>query len=123
MFTNPHLHGTFALLAFGFMAVVVLRYGPKTLEHMPPEHRMMIPTFRRAYRIIGVLMVVLPLASWALSLRRDWWLFGVEVAALWVFVAYWVAKTIEFRLDAAETRALGGDLSSQAVNSETRPDM
>jgi hypothetical protein len=116
VFTIPQLHGAFALLAFGFMAVVVLRYGPRTLEHMPPQHQKEIPKFRRAYRIIGVLMVVLPLASWALSLRQDWWLFGVEVAALWVFVAYWVAKTIEFRLDAAETRALGGDLSSQSAS-------
>lgn len=116
VFTSPQLHGAFALLAFAVMAVVVLRYGPKTLAHMPPEHRETIPTFRLAYRVIGVLMVVLPLASWALSPRRDWWLFGVEVAALWVFVAYWVTKTIEFRLDAAETRALGGDLSSQTAS-------
>src|SRR3954470_8307328 len=92
-FTSPQVHAITALVAFAAMAVVTWVFGPRTLDHVPsPTAR---AAFRRIYALIAVLMLVLPLVAVAVSKLNNLGLFVIEMAALYVFVAYWIAKTIE----------------------------
>ena len=56
-----------------------------------------------------------PLAALATSFftgARDSRVFFIEWFAVWVFAAYWATKSMEFRITAAERRALVGALKN-----------
>ena len=106
-FIAPHLHGLCALIAFGCMAIVIECFGTRTLELIPKTLR---SRFRGAYHILAGLMIILPIACWILAYKKPEYLFIVETVALYVFVAYWFTKTLEFHRSGAETLAISGDL-------------
>jgi hypothetical protein len=138
-FTSPHLHGLFAAAAFAAIGLVAIAFGPRTLDRVPEGAeaviidrgplRWSIPVNRRAfalaYLVIGVAMIVLPALCWLLSGRDDSWLFLAETVALWVFCAYWLLKTIEFRVSSLEDQAIAGHVefpqqSMQGVKEDVR---
>ena len=116
-FTAPAWHAAAALVAFGAMAVVTWVFGPRTLDHVPSARAR--EAFRRIYATLAVLMLVLPLAAVVVSRLNSLGLFFTEMAALYVFVAYWLTKTIEFRQSGAETKALSGELQQAAPRPPT----
>ncbi len=80
-------HGICAVTFFLGIIYVCIFHAKDTIELTGKEW------FGRAYKIVGCLIVVLPLAIWALSLPN--WKFWAESAAIWAFGAYWWLKTDE----------------------------
>jgi hypothetical protein len=97
------VHGACAVLFFVAIAYVCAFCAKRTL-HLIPD-----PKVRRwylhTYRLLGLAMVGLPLATAALSRLdpasaadcTDFTVIRVETAGVWVFAVYWFVKTYESR--------------------------
>lgn len=98
------VHAAAATLFFVHAALSIFFYGQETVgEIRDPELRR---RFRGTYRLLVVLVLVLPaaaliLAGWAGSPGA---LFAVEAAALYAFAAFWIVKTYELSRVHAHTR-------------------
>jgi hypothetical protein len=55
-------------------------------------------------------MVIAPLAGWALAYRSGHGAFGLEMAGIWAFGAYWLMKTRDLKRSDVEGRAFWGEL-------------
>ena len=108
VFTRPAVHGTCAIIAFGSIGIVAMFLGGSTLDllHNKRKER----TYRNIYALLGGTMITLPLLTAFFARREAASVYWIELAALWVFVAYWSVKTIEFRSTHAEVKALRGIL-------------
>lgn len=107
------LHGTFAVLFFTCIAYVAIFRASDTLSLIrdAAEARWL----RDVYRVLGVGMIVLPLAAVALSYLLDPGggrsvIFFVEAAAVTVFAVYWLVKSREMKKTHAEALAAEGKL-------------
>jgi len=92
------LHGICALLAFGCIAVVIVRYRDSTLAELaeanPPAYR----RFKLIYSIIAAYMVLSILISIALHYLnhgQDFYILAAEASGIWAFAAYWFVKNSE----------------------------
>jgi hypothetical protein len=104
-YTFPFWHAVFAIITFVSIGLVAILCANQTVGLLPEGKRKI---FRILYRTIGVLMIVLP-GLVGLFDAVGWVnLFWVESAGLWVFGAYWIVKTIEFRITGAEQQAITG---------------
>jgi hypothetical protein len=138
-FTAGYLHGPFAAAAFAAIGLVAVAFGPRTLDLVGegaeaviidrgPLHwsiRINRRGFALAYLVVGVAMIVLPALCWLVSRGNSSWLFLTETVALWVFCAYWLLKTVEFRASSLENRAIAGTVnfpqqSVQGIRTEAR---
>lgn len=95
------LHYGAAALFFLAVAYVCMFRSGDTLAIF--ADRVRAARFRAAYRLLGLLMALAPLAVWlvhlALPRREDPpALFFVEAAAVYVFAAFWTVKSREIRL-------------------------
>jgi hypothetical protein len=107
-FTRPAVHGTCAIIAFGSIGIVAVFLGGSTLDLLNNERKEQ--RYRATYLLLGAAMIVLPLLTAFLARKDVASLYWVEFAALWVFVGYWLVKTIEFRSTHAEMKAIRGVL-------------
>jgi hypothetical protein len=108
---NSRLHLVFAFLFFASMAYVCFFCAATTIPLLP--NAALEKAFRRKYFAIGIALVLSPLAAVPASYLgggRQTLTFFVEWFAVWVFAYYWLTKTQEFRITAAEKRALKGEL-------------
>lgn len=106
-------HTVFAVAFFACMASVCLFCARDTITLLPEAADR--DRFRRAYVSIAILLAVSPLAAVATAYfaqARDSRVFFIEWFAVWVFAAYWATKSMEFKLTAAERRALLGALKN-----------
>ncbi len=105
------LHAIFAIAFFLCVAYVALFRAGDTLHLIKDGDRRR--RYRQVYRILGALMVVLPLAAAFLGwlLLRSWLVLVVELVAVWVFGGYWAVKSREFALTHADQRAAAGELA------------
>lgn len=105
------VHGTAAIVLFLSLAFVAIHCADRTLQYLPSRHRHLKRSFRVFYRVVGMLMIVSPLAAfgftWALGDRARI-VFWIESFGIWVFSAYWLGKSYEMSLTHAEERALKG---------------
>ena len=108
------LHGTLAVLFFASIAYVCVFRAADTLGLMHDEVRER--RFRTAYRALGGAMLLSPLAAALLAAvlqpgpgARSL-IFFVEAAGVYVFVAYWIVKSVEIGLTGSEALALAGRL-------------
>ena len=112
------LHGLSAVLFFVCIAYVCLFRSKDTLRLLPPDAE---ASYRRRYFWTGLAMITSPLAAAALSLaiepasRFRTAVFWLESIAVWTFAAYWMIKTSEMRLSAAEKRSLDAELERAVV--------
>lgn len=96
------LHQASAVTFFLAIAYVCLFDPGETLEIMNDRARRQ--RFRRGYRVLGALMVLIPLGLVALhflmpvTADRSPVVLLVEVAAIYVFSAYWLVKSREIRI-------------------------
>jgi hypothetical protein len=102
------VHFTSAIVFFLAIAYVCLFRSNDTLRIITDEERRR--WFKRLYALLGALMVVLPLGLFALHLLSDrldvlprrtddsYIVLGLEVAAIWVFAAFWLVKSREIAL-------------------------
>ena len=112
--TTATLHGAFAIVFFVAIAYVALTRASDTLSLVRDTER--ARRLRRVYRTLGALMAASPLIavvlSFALRPGSPWRsiIFFVEAAGVWVFAAYWLAKSLELRETDAERLAVEGKL-------------
>jgi hypothetical protein len=90
------LHGIFAVLAFGCIAIVIVFFADSTLselENQPAKYKM----FKTAYFIIALVMVVSIGISVYLNIRfpHGDYILSAEWAGIWSFAAYWFVKNWE----------------------------
>jgi hypothetical protein len=121
------VHRAAAVLFFLAIAYVCLFRAPDTLtllEHDPAA----AARYRRTYRVIGALMVLSPAAAILVAtvLQRPGGqstrVFFVETFGVWVFGAYWAAKSLELRRTSAERLALAGRAERVQVPEAGRAD-
>ncbi len=106
-------HATFAILFFACMAGVCLFCARDTITLLPGKSDQ--DRFKRTYYTIGVLLFVSPLAALGTAYfarAQGSLVFFIEWFAVWVFAAYWAVKSREFKITAAERRALIGALKN-----------
>ena len=103
-FTAQAVHGLCAIIAFGSVGIVAVFLGSSTLDEIDPGRKAWKTGYRIAYIVLGALMIGLPLITWRLSYMNVASLYWIEWSALWVFVAYWIVKTIEFRATSSGCR-------------------
>ena len=103
-------HGVFALIAFGTIGVVAVFFASTTVRLLQDKN--LQNRFRSTYRLLGVLMIALPIIAiiTTSALNASHSTFWVESAALYVFAVYWLTKTIEYRKTSAERSAVQGTL-------------
>ena len=104
------MHYTSASLFFLAVAFVCLFCSGETLQALADERRRR--RFRRLYRLLGWLMVCVPAAVLAIHLAMDrpqhsYVTLGIEVAGIWIFSLFWLAKSREIAL--IETQKAEGE--------------
>jgi len=90
------LHGFFAIAFFSCVAYVCFRCQDDTLELIKDSKKRL--HYKNKYRIIGALMLILPVVAACTSvLTKDTSsiVFWVEVVAIVVFAFYWLEKSKE----------------------------
>lgn len=114
-FTASKPHGISAVLAFLCIALVCWFCASDTLSEMKDKAK--ARRYRKWYKIIGVAMLVSPLAAVILTftLSENSLIFFVELAAMWVFATYWLVKSVEIRETNAEEKAAARQLTLQAL--------
>jgi hypothetical protein len=106
-------HAAFAILFFACMVVVCLFCARDTMTLLPEKSDQ--DRFKRAYYTIALLLFLSPLAALAVAFfarAQSSLVFFIEAFAVWVFAAYWAVKSREFKITAAERRALYGALKN-----------
>jgi hypothetical protein len=106
-------HATFAILFFGCMVGVCLFCARDTLTLLPKKSDQ--DRFRNTYYTIALFLFTSPLAALAVAYfarAQGSMVFFIEWFAVFVFAVYWAVKSAEFKITAAERRALYGALKN-----------
>ncbi len=94
------LHDASAIVFFLCIAYVCVRCSSDTVTLLDAARRQ---AFTRTYRLLGFLMIALPLGVAALRLllgraAPDVMVTGIEIAAIYVFAVFWLVKSREIAL-------------------------
>ena len=106
-------HATFAILFFACMVGVCLFCARDTLTLLPKKSDQ--DRFRNTYYTVALFLFTSPLAALAVAYfarAQGSMVFFIEWFAVWVFAVYWAVKSAEFKITAAERRALYGALKN-----------
>jgi hypothetical protein len=107
------IHGASAVLVFLSMAAVCFFCAKDTLTLVAdPAVR---KRYRNAYHVIGFLLAVSPLAAVAISFvlnQLAQYRFYFEAFGVFMFAVYWMVKSSELKISAAEKRAVRGELAN-----------
>jgi hypothetical protein len=106
-------HAAFAVLFFACMVGVCLFCARDTVTLLPEKSDQ--DRFTRTYYTIALLLFASPLAALGTAYfarARGSLVFFIEWFAVYVFASYWAVKSAEFRITAAERRALYGALKN-----------
>jgi hypothetical protein len=110
---NPH--GVLALLFFACIAYVCIFRASDTLGLMVDATR--AKRFKRAYRILGALMILSPVIAVILRYTLQAptggersLIFFVEATGVYVFAVYWMVKSREIAITDSERKAMEGKL-------------
>jgi hypothetical protein len=116
-----NLHGAFAVLLFLCIAYVSIGRAKDTLVLV--EDATLKARYRRAYRILGIVMILSPLTAFATTIlltgSTSRYVFFIETAGIYAFAAYWYLKSRELARTNAELSAVRGNL--EATDAEVRP--
>lgn len=100
------IHAVAAVSFFVLAALSIFFYGQETVGSIPdPELRR---SYRTAYRLLVVLVLVLPMVALFIAGLMDstMALLLVETAALYAFGTFWIVKTYELRNSQPVTRVV-----------------
>ena len=104
-FVSPMLHGICAIAFFLLIAYVCIFRSNDTLTVFTHDEASR-SRYQMAYKIIGCLMVVLPLATLGILMlikpASNAVVFTVELVAVWVFGVFWLTKSRELRRQQSE---------------------
>ncbi|MFK7847828.1 MAG: hypothetical protein AB8G77_21235 [Rhodothermales bacterium] len=99
-FTSPYFHGSCAIAFFILIAYVCIFRSKDTLDKFTADEESK-NRYMRTYKVIGVLMIALPLLTFVmaefLQPESKVVIFAVEAVAVWVFGAFWVTKSFELK--------------------------
>ena len=110
-------HGTFAVLFFLSIAYVCIYRASDTLTEVKDEQKRQ--RYRRAYKMMGLAMVVSPLLAVLLTLllqpgsEARSTKFLIETFAVLVFGSYWIVKSFEIKGSKVDRRAIQGELCTR----------
>jgi hypothetical protein len=99
------IHFAAAAALFVLLGIVAWQCACHSLGYLPADQKHREPAFRRAYRVLAVLMILCPATGFvlaALLARGSSVVFFVEMAGIWTFGAYWALKTWELSLSRLE---------------------
>jgi hypothetical protein len=113
------------VVAFRLESVVAFdrnRWSPSTGMggRLRPEYALLgnhpglATRYRRAYRVLAVVMLVSPITAFVLNLAigpHTSYIFFVESAGIWAFAAYWWAKSDELSHSMATAKVLRGQVA------------
>jgi hypothetical protein len=102
---NFSVHGICAISLFLCMAFVCIFCQSETLREIADDA--IRNRFRQRYLVIGVSMVLAPVAAFLLAVvfkRLQGYTYIAEVTAIWVFAIYWLVKTWELSLSKLESK-------------------
>ena len=105
------VHGFCAVAMFVCLVYVVWFRAGDTLSLLS---RPWITRFRRAYKVLGAVMLASPLTAFALNSfigPHTSFIFFVESAGIWAFAAYWWTKSNEMKRSGATAKVLRGEVS------------
>jgi hypothetical protein len=107
------VHGVSAILFFLAIGYVCIFRSGDTLELI--EDANVRDSYKRWYRVIGLVMWVFPLVVAVLEFLElhpfgTRTVFFIEVAGIWTFAVYWLLKSREISLSKADVAAIEGDL-------------
>lgn len=105
-FTAPYWHGTSAILFFIAIAYVCLCRASDTLGYIRSDKQQIF--YKRLYKVIGCLMILLPLASAFLLYlfnEPNSVVYVVELMGVLVFSTYWIVKTLEVKQSQIDLKA------------------
>lgn len=105
-FIAPYIHGFSAVLFFLAIAYVCIFCGNETVALI--KNKKIKRKYLMIYRMIGVLMVVLPSLAVLFSFfaAREYLVFIFEFVAIWVFAFFWLFKIRELRHHSISLRQL-----------------
>lgn len=112
------IHFAAAAVLFVLLGIVAWECACHSLSYLPAHQKHREPMFRRAYRVLAVLMFLCPVTGFALAAllaRGSSVVFFVEMAGIWTFGAYWALKTWELSLSRLE-RDPGAAVRNMAGN-------
>lgn len=118
-------HVTAAILFFVCIAVVCLFLASDTLPLVRDAGK--ARTMLWVYRVLGVLMILLPSAAYALGRwliapgGENTGIFLLETAAVWVFSIYWSVKSYELATTEADQAAQEGKLARARFRPRNAP--
>ena len=110
--TKNSWHSFVAVMFFVCMGAVCLFCANDTLNMLPLKDR---KRYSNAYYVIGIWLFVAPIGAYAFAFfagGQNRATFVVEFAAVTVFGIYWLIKSREIRITAAERKALYGALAN-----------
>ncbi len=102
---NFSLHYVCAILLFLCMAFVCIFCQSETLQEI--KNDAIKNRFRQGYWVLGILMILSPLAAFLLAVifrRLQSYLYIAEVTGIWVFAIYWFVKTWELSFSKLESK-------------------
>jgi hypothetical protein len=109
--TSNRVHNIAAAAFFVSMAAVCFFCATDTINLIKDVKRR--NRFKKQYRAIGVVLLVVPVAAAIVSSRDlKTYVFFFEAFGVWTFGYYWLTKSREFRFTAAELSAVHGQLEN-----------
>ena len=111
------LHNDCAALFFLTIGYVSVFLSGETLYLIKDDRR---EYYKHAYRVLGWAMLLIPPAAWAWfnfvqpgnANGMNYSVLAVEFAGIWIFAAYWLAKTFEIYHNEADQKFLPKELRS-----------
>jgi hypothetical protein len=90
------IHGSAAIIFFLLIAVVCWFRGMDDLCRADIGYE---KVWRATYKVLAILMAVIPLSAYALSLIQgsSRGILYIEACGVWVFAGYWLAKALEIK--------------------------
>jgi len=108
----PHSawHIGVALSFFILMSIVVLVFGQKTVNLLPPRWKTFFSFayYANAAALVGSIVLVVALNEWLPNYTA--YAFRVEWLGIWSFGAYWALKTWEFSMTDFEKKVATGEV-------------
>jgi len=105
-------HGIFAAIFFVSIAYVCIWRSKDTLHLISDEK--LRQGYARIYKILGILMLVLPAMIWAwlyfLPLKKSV-IFFIEAGSIYTFATYWLIKSNEAKKSGLDQKTAQGELS------------
>lgn len=116
--TPSPLHVGAAVGLFVLVGLVCIRRAGDTLRLLDDAEAEQ--HYRAAYKVIGSLMIILPLSAWVIFefAGAGIGVLAAEALAIWVFGLYWLVKSDELRRTHAERQAAAGELRVEAAAPE-----